>query len=159
MVSLMTPQLQSVPISRAASPSVAETAQPPNHRRSVAILALVVVAVVAVIAWRRVPAPAQQEASYQFALFDKNAYAKLAESGAVAERQAKLTASTADQQEAAVVAARRRVDAARGGLTTARANLTNPDIREAETVTIRKQLAQQETEIASATAQTAQARA
>jgi HlyD family secretion protein len=275
----MTPQLQPVPISRAAtasSPSVAEAAQPRNRGRWIAVLALVVVAVVAAIVWRRVAAPAppddfivlsgrieadeaavapkiggrildirvregdsvnagdviallddeqvraredqakaallqaesraraagdqvavlqaqlrqaqlhteqakvdaagrvnqaegdlanaeaqlaQQQASYQFALFDRDAYTKLAQSGAVSERQAKLAASTADQQEAAVAAARRRVDAAKGGLMMARANLTNADIREAETVTVRKQLAQQETEVASAMAQTAQTRA
>ena len=86
---------------------------------------------------------AQQQASYQLALFDKDAYTKLAESGAVSERQAKLAASTAEQQEAAVVAARRRVDAEQGALTTAKANLSNPEIREAETFTVRQQLAQQ----------------
>lgn len=102
---------------------------------------------------------AQQQSSYQLALFDKEAYVKLAQSGAVSERQAKVAASTADQQAAAVVAAQRRVDAAQGALTTAKANLTNPDIREAETATVRRQLAQQEAEVSSATAQTEQARA
>jgi HlyD family secretion protein len=102
---------------------------------------------------------AQQQSSYQLALFDKDAYVKLAQSGAVSERQAKVAASTADQQAAAVVAAQRRVDAAQGALTTAKANLTNPDIREAETATVRRQLAQQEAEVSSATAQTEQARA
>jgi HlyD family secretion protein len=102
---------------------------------------------------------AQQRASYQLALFDKDAYVKLAESGAVSERQAKLAISTADQQAAAVVAAERRVEAAQGALTTARANLTNPDIREAETSTVLKQLAQQQSEVSSATAQTEQAKA
>ncbi len=102
---------------------------------------------------------AQQQASYQFALYDKDAYTKLAESGAVSERQAKLAASTAEQQEAAVAAARRRVDAAKGALTMAKANLSNPEIREAETFTVRQQLAQQATEVASAEAQTEQARA
>lgn len=102
---------------------------------------------------------AQQQSSYQLALFDKDAYVKLAQSGAVSERQAKVAASTADQQAAAVVAAQRRVDAAQGALTTAKANLTNPDIREAETATVRRQLAQQEAEVSSAAAQTEQARA
>ena len=80
---------------------------------------------------------------------------KLAQSGAVSERQAKVAASTADQQAAAVLAAQRRVDAAQGALTTAKANLTNPDIREAETATVRRQVAQQEAEVSSAIAQTA----
>jgi HlyD family secretion protein len=102
---------------------------------------------------------AQQQASYQLALFDKEAYSKLAESGAVSERQAKVAVSTADQQAAAVVAARRRVDAAQGALTMAKANLTNADIREAESATVRKQLTQQEAEVSSATAQTEEARA
>ena len=102
---------------------------------------------------------AQQQASYQLAVFDKDAYVKLAENGAVSERQAKLAISTADQQAAGVVAAERRVEAAQGALTTAKANLTNPDIREAETSTVRKQLAQQESEVSSAAAQTEQARA
>ncbi|HXI39130.1 MAG TPA: biotin/lipoyl-binding protein, partial [Bryobacteraceae bacterium] len=52
---------------------------------------------------------AQQEASYQIAAFDRDAYAKLAQTGAASERQAKQAASTAGQQEAAVAAARRRV--------------------------------------------------
>ena len=102
---------------------------------------------------------AQQRASYQLALFDKEAYQKLLESGAVSERQTKVAVSTAEQQAAAVVAAQRRVDAAQAALTTAQANLTNPDIREAETATIRKQLVQQEAEVAGATAQSEQARA
>jgi HlyD family secretion protein len=102
---------------------------------------------------------AQQQASYQLALFDKDAYTKLAESGAVAQRQARLAESTATQQAAAVVAAQRHVDAVQGALMTAKANLTNPDIREAEFAMVRKQLAQQESEVSSATAQTEQARA
>lgn len=102
---------------------------------------------------------AQQQSSLQLALFDKEAYVKLAQTGAVAERQAKVAASTADQQAAAVVAAQRRVDAAQGALTTAKANLTNPDIREAEVATVHRQLAQQEAEVSSAAAQTEQARA
>jgi HlyD family secretion protein len=102
---------------------------------------------------------AQQQASYELALFDKEAYTKLAQSGAVSERQARLADSTAAQQAAAVVAARRRVDASQGALTTAKANLTTPDIREAESATVRKQLAQQEAEVSSAAARTEQARA
>jgi multidrug resistance efflux pump len=71
----------------------------------------------------------QQEASLKLALFDKDAYTRLVQTGAVSERQGKVSVSTADQQEAAVTAARRRVEAARGALTTAKANLANPEIR------------------------------
>jgi HlyD family secretion protein len=78
---------------------------------------------------------AQQEASYQLALFDRDAYTRLAKSGAVSERQGKQAQSAADQQAAAVSAAKRRVSA------------------------VRMQLAQQKAEIASANASTQQARA
>ena len=47
---------------------------------------------------------AQQQAAYQLAAFDKDAYTRLAKSGAVSERQGLQAAATADQQ-AAVVAA------------------------------------------------------
>lgn len=78
---------------------------------------------------------AQQEASYQLALFDKEAYTRLAKTGAVSERQGKQAESAADQLAAAVAAAKRRVSGTR------------------------MQLAQQQAEIASAMANTQQARA
>jgi multidrug resistance efflux pump len=102
---------------------------------------------------------AQQKASYDLAVFDRDAYQKLAQTGAVSERQAKVAVSTADQQAAALMAAERRVEAAQGALTTAKANLSNPMIREAETATVDKQLAQQQAAVASAAALADQARA
>jgi HlyD family secretion protein len=102
---------------------------------------------------------AQQQASYQLALFDKEAYAKLAATGAVSERQGKQAASTADQQAAAVASAQKRVDAARAGLATAKANLATPEIRAADTLAVRRQLAQQTAEASSADAQIQQAQA
>jgi HlyD family secretion protein len=102
---------------------------------------------------------AQQEASYELALFDKEAYVRLARLGVVSERQGKQASSTADQQVAVVAATKRRVEAARGALTTARANLTNPDIRQAQTAAVQMQIAQQQAEIASAAASAEQARA
>jgi len=101
---------------------------------------------------------AQQEASYQLAAFDKEAYTRLAKTGAVSERQGKQSVATADQQAAAVAAAKKRVEAARGSLTTAQANLTNPGIREAQTAGVRRQMAEQEAEIANAAASAQQAR-
>jgi HlyD family secretion protein len=101
---------------------------------------------------------AQQQASYQIAAFDRDAYTRLAETGAASERQAKQAIATADQQAAAVDATRRRVEAARGTLTTARANLENPDIREAQVAMVRKQIILQRSEVASAEAITEQAR-
>ena len=52
---------------------------------------------------------AQQEAAHDIASFDKEAYTRLAQSGAVSERQGKQASSTADQQAAAVTGAKRRV--------------------------------------------------
>jgi HlyD family secretion protein len=78
---------------------------------------------------------AEQEAQYQLALFDRDAYTRLAKTGAVSERQGKQAEATAEQQRAAVAAARRRV------------------------ATVEMQLAQQGTEIASATANISQAKA
>jgi HlyD family secretion protein len=77
----------------------------------------------------------QQEASHRIAVFDRDAYTRLAQTGAVSERQGKQAEATADQQGAAVAAAKRRV------------------------TTIQMQLAQQQSEIASATANTQMARA
>jgi HlyD family secretion protein len=51
------------------------------------------------------------------------------------------------------------VEAARAGVTTARANLDNPTIRAAQEAIVRKQVAQQEAEIAAAVASANQSRA
>lgn len=101
----------------------------------------------------------QQEASYRLAEFDREAYTKLAETGAVAERKGKEAASTAAMQAAAVAAAKRRVEAARGALTMAKANLSNPAIHAAGAEEVRKEMARQQAEVASATAAIEQARA
>jgi HlyD family secretion protein len=100
---------------------------------------------------------AQQEASYKLALFDKEAYTRLAKTGAVSERQGQQSVSSADQQAASVGASRRRVEAAQGALTTAKANLTNPGIREAQVSATTKQMIQQQAEIANAAAASRQA--
>jgi membrane fusion protein YbhG len=102
---------------------------------------------------------ARQEAAYRLATFDKEAYARLAETGAVSERRGKEAVSGADQQAAAVAAARRRVESARGGVAVARANLENPRIRAAQSGAVLKQIAQQQQEVSSAQARIEQARA
>lgn len=95
---------------------------------------------------------AQQEAAYKLAIFDRDAYARLVQTGAVSERQGKQTQTTADTQAALVAAARRRVEAARGALTTAISSRANPDIRSFQLAGVNQQIAQQEAEIASAVA-------
>jgi HlyD family secretion protein len=102
---------------------------------------------------------AQQQASYSIAAFDKDAYTRLAKSGAVSERQGLQAASTADQQAAAVAAAKRRVDAAQAALTTAEGTLSNPDIHESQVAMMRNQITQQQAEVANAAAETQQAQA
>jgi HlyD family secretion protein len=102
---------------------------------------------------------AQQQASLQLASFDRDAYTQLAKTGAVSDRQAREAVSKAEAQEAAVNSAKRRVDAARSSINVAKANLTNPAIRTAQGSAIRSQMAQQQSEIASAAADANRARA
>jgi HlyD family secretion protein len=102
---------------------------------------------------------AQQEAAYKLALFDKDAYTRLAQTGAVSERQGKQAETTAETQAALVAAAKRRVEASRGALATAEATLSNPDIRSLQAATLRRQIAQQQADIASATADAQHAQA
>ena len=102
---------------------------------------------------------ADQEAAYQLALFDRDAYARLARTGAVSERQGKEAASKAAQQAAAIAAAKRRYEAACGALATAKATMVNPLIRGAGAEGVRKQITQQQAEIAAANAGADQARA
>lgn len=102
---------------------------------------------------------AKQEAAYRIAAFDKEAYTRLAATGAVSERKGKEASSTADQQTAAVAAAKKRVDSARGALLVAKASLTNPGIRASQAGANRKQIAAQQKDVASANAKLEQARA
>ncbi|MFL6464762.1 MAG: HlyD family secretion protein [Bryobacteraceae bacterium] len=102
---------------------------------------------------------AQQQHSLELALFDRDAYTRLAKSGAVSERRGKQAVTTAATQEAVVAAAQRRVEAARGALNVAKSSLVNPEIRNAASAAVRQQIAQQQAEIASAAADAARARA
>lgn len=102
---------------------------------------------------------AQQQHSLELAVFDRDAYTRLAKSGAVSERQGKQAVTTAATQEAAVAASQRRVEAARGALNIAKSSLANPEIRNAASAAVRRQIAQQQAEIASAAADAARARA
>ena len=100
---------------------------------------------------------AQQNANLQLAEFDRDAYTRLAKSGAVSERQGKEASSKADAQLAAVNASKRRIDAAQGALTLARSNLANPAIRNAQSAAVQGQILQQQSEVASSQAQLSQA--
>jgi HlyD family secretion protein len=100
----------------------------------------------------------QQEASLKLALFDRDAYTKLAADGAVSERQGKSAQTTAETQQALVAAARRQVESAQASVNVAKANLANPAIRFAQQAQIRKQMAQQQAAVASSRADANRAR-
>ena len=102
---------------------------------------------------------AQQQATLKLAEFNRDAYMKLAKTGAVSEQQGLQAEATADQQQAAVLAAQRRVESARGALTTAQAMLDNPKIRDAQGAGTERQIIQQQAQVAAARAQTEQAQA
>src|SRR5258706_8265839 len=100
----------------------------------------------------------RQEASLKLALFDKDAYTQLVKTGAVSERQGRLSVATADQQAAEVAGAARRVEASPAALTTAKARLSNPVIRQSQVAAVRQQLIQQQAEIANSVASAEQPR-
>jgi HlyD family secretion protein len=102
---------------------------------------------------------AQQEASLKLAIFDREAYTRLAKTGAVSARQEEQAVTTAQTQEAAVAAARRRVEAAKAAVKVAQATLANPSIRTSQSAAVRGQIAQQRAEIASSQADAERARA
>ena len=101
----------------------------------------------------------QQQAALRLAEFNRDAYARLAKTGAASEQQGLQAEVQADQQAAAVAAAQRRVESSRGALTTAQANLDNPKIRVAQESSTAGQIAEQQSMIAATKAETAQAQA
>ena len=95
---------------------------------------------------------AQAEASYAQAKWEQEAYARLSRSGAVSEQEIKRALSAEEAQRAVVAASRRQVEAARGAVTTARANLANPDIRSSQVAAVQGQILQAEADIAASKA-------
>jgi len=102
---------------------------------------------------------AQQQAALRLAEFNRDAYARLSKTGAASQLQGLQAEVQADQQAAVVASTQRKVEAARGALTTAQANLDTPGIRRAQVSSTEAQIAQQQSTIASAKAATAQAQA
>ena len=101
----------------------------------------------------------QQQAALRLAEFNRDAYAKLAKTGAASQLQGLQAEVQADQQAAVVAASQRKVESSRGALTTAQANLDNPKIRGAQVSSTQAQIAQQQSTIAATKAETAQAQA
>ncbi len=101
----------------------------------------------------------EQQAALRLAEFNRDAYSKLAKTGAASQQQGLQAEVQADQQAASVASAQRRVESVRGALTTAQANLDNPKIRVAQVSGTEAQIAQQQSTISGAKAETAQAQA
>jgi HlyD family secretion protein len=101
----------------------------------------------------------QQQAALRLAEFNRDAYTRLAKTGAVSQQQGLQAEVQADQQAAVVAAAQRKVESSRGALTTAQANLENPKIRGSQSVGTERQIAEQESQVAAAKAETDQAQA
>jgi HlyD family secretion protein len=102
---------------------------------------------------------AQAEADYNQANYDQERYTTLASNGDLPERTGHQARSTAEAHSAAVRAARRQVDVARGSLLMAKANLSNVAMRTSQATAIRRQIIQAESEIAAAQAEAEHARA
>ncbi len=102
---------------------------------------------------------AQARAKYEQAKYDRERFTALARQGVVSDREGRQATTVAETQVAAVAAAERQVEAARGVLVAARANLENPAIHAAEAATIEQQIRQAQSVVASAQAEADQARA
>jgi membrane fusion protein YbhG len=102
---------------------------------------------------------AQAEASHAQAKWDREAMARLFKRELIAEQEARRAENNEDAQAAIVAASRRQVEAARGALTAARANLVNPDIRTSQVAAVQGQILQARSDILAAQAEAERARA
>jgi HlyD family secretion protein len=102
---------------------------------------------------------AQAEASHAQAKWDREAFTRLFDRGLVAEQEARRAQSNEEAQAAVVASARRQVEAARGALTAAQANLVNPAIRSSQVAAVQGQILQAQADIAAAQADAERARA
>jgi HlyD family secretion protein len=100
---------------------------------------------------------AQAQATLEQARYDAAKFGRLAEQGAESERTAVQARTNASAQEAAVAAAKRQVEAFKGALEAAKANLANPAIRTTQTEGILEQIRQAQSDIEAATADKARA--
>src|SRR5262249_10078263 len=84
----------------------------------------------------------QAEAAQAIAGWDRDAMGRLFKGGLVAEQEALRALHNEEGQAAVVAASRRQVEAARGALTAAKANLVNPAIRASQAVAVEGQILQ-----------------
>ncbi|HEY3065122.1 MAG TPA: HlyD family efflux transporter periplasmic adaptor subunit [Methylomirabilota bacterium] len=102
---------------------------------------------------------AQAEATYAQARWDRDAAARLFQRELVAEQEVRRAQMSEEAQAAVVAANRKQVEAARGTLTAAKANLVNPAIRSSQVAAIQGQILQAQADIAAAQADAERARA
>ena len=102
---------------------------------------------------------AQAEASYAQAKWDREAMGRLFKRELIAEQEARRAESAEEAQAAVVAASRRQVEAARGALTAARANLVNPAIRSSQAAAVQGQILQARADILAAQADAERSRA
>jgi HlyD family secretion protein len=102
---------------------------------------------------------AEAEAALAQARYDKERFTMLARQGDVSEREGMQYTTAAQAQEAVVAAAKKQVEAARGALMAAKANLDNPAIHASQGAAIEQQIQQAQSDILSAQADAERARA
>ncbi len=102
---------------------------------------------------------ARVEAIARQARADEERLTKLADSGVISTRDAEQARSNAVAEEAAVRAARKKVDSARAAVAATRAALTNPEIREAAALGVERQIVQARADVDAAMADVARAQA
>lgn len=101
----------------------------------------------------------QAQAGYQQALYDEEKTSALVSTGDMPARDGKQATTTTKSQKALVDAATKQVEAARGALVAAQANLDNPTIRAAQVAVIEQRIQQAQATIQSAEAEAGRARA
>lgn len=101
----------------------------------------------------------KEEADLKQARYDEERYVKLAGDGDVPERTGHQAKSTAEAHAAAVMAARKQVEAARAARMIAQSNLSNVAMRSSNSTAIRQQIIQAEADVAAADAEVLKARA
>ena len=101
----------------------------------------------------------QAQAGYEQARYDAERFTRLAKTGDVSDRQREQARTNADAQAALVESTKKQVAAARGALTTARANLQNPAIRSSQASAVQKQITQAQSDVSAAQADAERAQA
>ena len=102
---------------------------------------------------------AQSQASYAQARWDREAAKQLFQRQLIAEQEVRRAESNEQAQAALVAASQRQVEAARGALTAAQANLVNPAMKSAQVAAVQSQIAQARADITGSRADAERARA